>query len=137
MYIDDLPPSVMITPLARYWLTRAWSRSSRVKERRLTSGKFTAPSVTPEFTYLTRASPTNQQSEYSVRNNHKKPTFNTNGVLGLLSTATDMRSEDDILQAAKILCPRIQAVCKVVAVSTRLTWIYIQSRTSNLTTAGS
>jgi hypothetical protein len=39
-------------------LTLAWLGSSSVNERRLTSGKFTAPNVTPWFTYLTRASAT-------------------------------------------------------------------------------
>lgn len=50
MDVDDLQPSVKVVYSIFMRPTRAWFDSSSVRERRLTSGKFTAPRVTPEFT---------------------------------------------------------------------------------------
>lgn len=57
MDINNLP--LLVELLSMYnSLTLAWFGSSSVRERRLTSGRFTAPRVTPELTYRTKASAT-------------------------------------------------------------------------------
>ena len=116
--------------------TLAWLDSSKVRERRLTSGRFTAPRVTPELTYRTRASAT---AYISTRKQVEgfRPTFDTNSSLSLFSTASNVWSKDDVLQATKILCPRVEVVSEVVTISTWFTWVNIQGSTTNLAIARS
>lgn len=56
MDVDDLKILVIVCCIPDGTLTLAWFDSSRVRDRRLTSGRFTAPNVVPRLTYLTRAS---------------------------------------------------------------------------------
>src|SRR4051812_25957353 len=114
-------------------MTRAWLRSSRVRERRVTSGRFTAPSVTPELMYLTKAFATKRiVRNVQIFKCEVLLTFYANCTLCLLSAATDMGCQNNVLQAAKLLSPMIQAVREVVAISGWLTRVYIQGSTANL-----
>jgi len=55
MDINNLMGLVALPSNGCCLLTLAWFASSKVKERRLTSGMLTEPNVTPELTYLTKA----------------------------------------------------------------------------------
>lgn len=135
MDVNNLNMSEKSKKLALTAPTLAWLDSSNVSERRLTSGRFTAPRVTPELTYRTRASPTVQVSTRN-KNGIIEYTFGTNSSLSLFSTASDVWGKNDILQAAKVLCPGVEFRGEVITISTWFTWVDIQCGTCNLTTAG-
>lgn len=63
--------------------------------------------------------------------------LNTNSSLCLLGGASNVRSEDEVLQATKVLSEGVQVVVEVVTISSWLVWINIQRGTSNLSAAHS
>ena len=85
--------------------TLAWFACSRVSERKLTSGRLTDPSVTPEFTYRTSASLTIVVSVLANLCKKHMHTFYADGSLSLLCAAANVRGQNDILQTPQILRP--------------------------------
>jgi len=58
--------------------------------------------------------------------------FNTNSSLRFFCASTNVRGENDVLEAAEFLLPAVEIVGEVVAIGTWLAGVHVESRTGDL-----